>query len=644
MLMRVAIGIHRRDIEAVLQSYELMSQQLFTHASPTLFNAGTVTGQLSSCFLLTMKDDSVDGIFDTLKRCATISRTGGGIGLSVSSIRAAGALIASTGGTAGGIVPMLRIFNQAACFVDQGGKRPGSIAVYLEPWHADIGDFLDLKKNTGKEERRARDLFYALWIPDLFMRRVEMDEDWTLLCPRQCADLDKLWGPRFDERYISYEKQPHLRHKVVKARQLWFSILESQMETGTPYLLYKDACNGKSNQQHLGTIRSSNLCAEIVEYTAEDEVAVCNLASIALPRFVNVETRKFDHQKLYEITGVITKNLDRVIDVTHYPLPEARMSNMNHRPIGIGIQGLADVFILLRMPFDSPEALQLNNEIAETIYFAALSASNLLAKELGTYTSYLGSPVSKGILQHDMWGVKAPSTRWDWQGLRERIKTHGVRNSLLVALMPTASTSQILGHNECFEPYTTNIYSRRVLSGEFVVVNKHLMRDLIKLGLWDSNMKSKIMQFDGSIQAIDSIPVDIRALYKTSWEIKQKSLVDMAVGRAPFVDQSQSLNIFIAQPTTSILTSLHFYTWKKGLKTGIYYLRTQPAARAIRITVPSGEKVATPEIVRTSPIHVTSAVSISRASSQNTPSGTVETPTKVEDVEVCRPGCDSCSS
>jgi ribonucleoside-diphosphate reductase alpha chain len=582
MLMRVAVGIHGRDLESAIETYHLMSEKWFIHATPTLFNAGTPKAQLSSCFLLTAQSDSITGIFGTLKQCAEISQSAGGIGLSIHNIRATGSYIKGTNGTSNGIVPMLRVFNDTARYVDQGGgKRKGAFAIYLEPWHADVFEFLDLKKNHGKEENRARDLFFALWIPDLFMKRVKEGGDWSLFCPNESPGLCDCWGADFEKLYHKYEAEGRAR-KVVKAQELWFKIMESQIETGTPYMLYKDACNGKSNQQNLGTIRSSNLCTEIVEYTAPDEVAVCNLASIALNQFV--KNGKFDHQKLYEITKVVTKNLNKVIDINYYPVPEAKKSNMRHRPIGIGVQGLADAFILMRYPFDSEEARDLNREIFETIYFGALEASVELAERDGAYETFEGSPASKGQLQFDMWGVE-PSLRWDWYTLKARIQKAGLRNSLLVAPMPTASTSQILGNNECFEPYTSNIYSRRVLSGEFVVVNKHLLKDLIRLGIWNDGMKNRLMASNGSIQGFEEVPQDIRELYKTAWEIKQKAILDLAADRGAFICQSQSMNIFMQEANFGKLTSMHFYAWEKGLKTGMYYLRTKSAADAIKFTV-----------------------------------------------------------
>lgn len=582
MYMRVAVGIHKKDIESALKTYHLMSEKWFTHATPTLFNAGTPKPQMSSCFLLTMKEDSIDGIYDTLKQTAKISQSAGGIGLAIHTIRATGSYIGGTNGTSNGIIPMLRVFNDTARYVDQGGgKRKGAFAIYLEPWHADVFEFLDMRKNHGKEELRARDLFYALWIPDLFMKRVEANGEWSLFCPNEAPGLSECFGEEFEQLYGQYEAEGRAR-KIVKAQELWFKILESQIETGTPYMLYKDAANSKSNQQNLGTIKSSNLCTEILEYTSPDEVAVCNLASLSLPRFVL--DGKFDHQKLFEVTYQVTKNLNTVIDNNYYPVEEARNSNLKHRPVGLGVQGLADVFIMMRLPFESDLAKTLNKNIFETIYFAAMTASKDLAKLFGAYASYPGSPVSKGIFQFDMWGV-TPSDRWDWEALRAEVKQYGIRNSLLVAPMPTASTSQVLGNNECFEPYTSNIYTRRVLSGEFIIVNKHLLKDLVNLGLWNNSMKNRIIAANGSIQQIDEIPADIKEIYKTVWEIKQRNLIDMAADRAAFICQSQSLNLFMDNPTTSKLTSMHFYAWKKGLKTGMYYLRTQAAAQAVQFTV-----------------------------------------------------------
>jgi len=590
MLMRVSIGIHKDDIPAAIETYEMMSKKYFTHATPTLFNAGTPKPQMSSCFLLTMKDDSIDGIYDTLKQCSKISQSAGGIGLSIHNVRAKGSYIRGTNGTSNGIVPMLRVFNDTARYVDQGGgKRKGSFAIYLEPWHADVFDFLDLRKNHGKEEMRARDLFYAMWTPDLFMERVEANGDWTLMCPNECPGLADVYGAKFKTLYEKYEKEGKGR-KTIKARELWEKIVESQIETGTPYMLYKDACNEKSNQKNLGTIKSSNLCTEIVEYTAPDEVAVCNLASLALPMFV--EDGKFDHEKLYNVTYKVTKNLNVVIDRNYYPVQEARNSNMRHRPIGLGVQGLADAFILLRLPFTSPEAKQLNKDIFETIYFASLKASKDLAKVDGAYETFKGSPISKGKFQFDLWGVKAKdlSGRWDWDELRAEIIESGVRNSLMLAPMPTASTSQILGNNECFEPYTSNIYTRRVLSGEFIIVNKHLLKDLVKLGLWNDELKNEILRTNGSIQNIENIPQNIKDLYKTVWELSMKDIIDMAGERGQFIDQSQSLNLFVENANLGKLTSMHFYAWKQGLKTGMYYLRTKSAVDAIKFTVQKQSK------------------------------------------------------
>ncbi|HEY8657937.1 MAG TPA: ribonucleoside-diphosphate reductase subunit alpha, partial [Hanamia sp.] len=582
MYMRVAIGIHKEDIESAITTYHLMSERWMTHATPTLFNAGTPKPQMSSCFLLTMKEDSIDGIYDTLKQTAKISQSAGGIGLAIHNVRATGSYIGGTNGTSNGIIPMLRVFNDTARYVDQGGgKRKGAFAIYLEPWHADVFEFLDLRKNHGKEEMRARDLFFALWICDLFMKRVEANGEWSLFCPNEAPGLSDCWGAAFESLYIKYEAEGKAR-KTIKAQDLWFAILQSQIETGTPYMLYKDAANHKSNQQNLGTIKSSNLCTEIMEYTSPDEVAVCNLASLALPRFVI--DGNFDQQKLYEVTYQVTKNLNKIIDNNYYPIEEARTSNMKHRPVGLGVQGLADVFFLLRLPFESELAKMLNKNIFETIYFAAMTASKDLAKEQGAYPTYEGSPVSKGIFQFDMWGV-TPTERWDWVSLKEEVKQFGIRNSLLVAPMPTASTSQIFGNNECFEPYTSNIYTRRVLSGEFIIVNKHLLKDLINLGLWNNIMKNKIIAANGSIQNIEEIPADIKELYKTVWEIKQRTIIDMAADRGAYICQSQSLNLFVDNPTTSKLTSMHFYAWKKGLKTGMYYLRTQAATQAVQFTV-----------------------------------------------------------
>lgn len=604
MLMRVSVGIHLNDIDAAIETYELMSKKYFTHATPTLFNAGTPKPQMSSCFLLTMKDDSIEGIYDTLKQTAKISQSAGGIGLSIHNVRATGSYIAGTNGTSNGIVPMLRVFNDTARYVDQGGgKRKGSFAIYVEPWHADIFDFLDLKKNHGKEEMRARDLFYAMWISDLFMKRVEADATWTLMCPNECPGLYDVYGEEFDKLYESYEAAGKGR-KTIKARELWEKILESQIETGTPYMLYKDSANRKSNQKNLGTIRSSNLCTEILEYTSEDEVAVCNLASISLPMFV--ENGAFNHQHLYDVTKRITRNLNRVIDRNYYPVEEAKNSNMRHRPVGLGVQGLADAFILLRMPFTSDEAKQLNQDIFETIYFAAVTASMELAKEEGPYSTFKGSPISNGEFQYNLWGLKDEdlSGKWDWTSLRKEVIKHGVRNSLLLAPMPTASTSQILGNNEAFEPYTSNLYTRRVLSGEFIIVNKHLLQDLVQLGIWNEDLKQEIMRNNGSIQNITSIPQHIKDLYRTVWEMSMRDIIDMSRQRGYFIDQSQSLNLFMEGATISKLNSMHFYAWKSGLKTGMYYLRTKSAVNAIQFTVTQQQK-AEPTAVAVEPEEMT---------------------------------------
>jgi len=583
MLMRVAVGIHKTDIQAALKTYNLMSEGWFTHATPTLFNSGTPKPQMSSCFLLTMKEDSISGIYETLRSCAQISQSAGGIGLAIHDIRATGSYIKGTNGTSNGIVPMLRVFNDTARYVDQGGgKRKGSFAMYLEPWHADVFDFLDLKKNHGKEEQRARDLFYALWIPDLFMQRVKDNGDWTLMCPHECPGLSETHSAEFEALYTRYEAEGKGR-KTIKAQDLWFKILESQIETGTPYMLYKDAANAKSNQQNLGVIKSSNLCTEIIEYTAPDEIAVCNLASLALPKFVT-EEGTFDHDKLFEVTYQATLNLNKIIDENYYPVEEAKNSNFRHRPIGLGVQGLADAFILLGYPFESEEARALNREVFETIYYAAMTASKDLAKVDGPYQTFAGSPASKGIFQFDMWNV-TPTNRWEWDVLKEEVKKHGIRNSLLLAPMPTASTAQILGNNECFEPYTSNIYTRRVLSGEFIIVNKHLLKDLVKEGLWSKEMRQKIMASNGSIQNINEIPQRLKDLYKTAWEISQKAIIDQAADRGAYICQSQSLNIFMENANFGKLTSMHFYGWEKGLKTGMYYLRTKAATDAIKFTI-----------------------------------------------------------
>jgi len=582
MLMRASVGIHGEDITSAVETYHLMSEKWFIHATPTLFNAGTPKPQLSSCFLLSMVDDSIEGIFETLSRCAKISQSAGGIGLSIHNIRATGSYIKGTGGTSNGIIPMLKVFNDTARYVDQGGgKRKGAFAVYLEPWHADIMEFLELKKNHGKEEQRARDLFYALWISDLFMERVKNNENWSLFCPNEAPGLCDTYGGEFEALYHKYEEEGRAR-KVVRAQEIWSAIIESQIETGTPYMLYKDAANKKSNQKNLGTIKSSNLCTEIMEYTSADEVAVCNLASLALPKFV--DNGEFNHQKLYEITRVVTRNLNKVIDVNYYPIPEARNSNMRHRPIGIGVQGLADAFILMGFAFDSPEARKLNKEIFETIYFAAVTESNAIAQKDGPYQSFEGSPASKGELQYDMWGVE-PSDRWNWTELKSNIKKSGMRNSLLLAPMPTASTSQILGNNECIEPYTSNIYTRRTLSGEYIVVNKHLLNDLIRLNLWDEEMKEALIVSNGSVQHIEGLPQELKDRYKTVWEISQKAIIDMAADRGAFICQSQSLNLFVENATMSKLSSMHFYAWQKGLKTGMYYLRSKAAVEPIKFSL-----------------------------------------------------------
>ena len=585
MLMRDALGIHVGDLAAALETYRYMAEGYFTHATPTMFNSGTRHPNLASCFLLPVEEDSITGIFDTLKKCALVSKGAGGLGVSVSNVRAAGSRIASTGGKSAGLLPFLRIFDATMRAVDQGGgKRKGACAVYLEPWHADIRAFLDAKKNHGAEELRARDLFYAMWIPDLFMRRVEANAQWTLLCPSACPDLVDLWGDAFEARYEEYERTPGAAVATVQAQELWFAILDAQIETGTPYLLYKDACNAKSNQKHLGTIRSSNLCTEIVQYSSADEVAVCNLASLALPRYVR--DGEFDHLALAEVTRVVTRNLNKVIDRNAYPIEEARRSNLRHRPLGLGVQGLADAFLLLGLPFDSPEARALNRDIFETLYYASLEASCDLAARDGPYETYAGSPASEGKLQFDLWGVAPAAGRWDWPALKARIAAHGLRNSLLVAPMPTASTAQILGNTECFEPITSNLYVRRVLAGEFAVVNKHLVRRLEDLGLWTEGVRQAIIAANGSVQGIAGIPDDVKRLFRTAWELSMRAVIDLAADRACFVDQSMSLNLFVAAPTHAKLTSMHFYAWKRGLKTGCYYLRTKPAADAVKVTVP----------------------------------------------------------
>ena len=582
LFMRVALGIHKTDIDAAIETYNLMSEKWFIHATPTLFNGGTPKPQMSSCFLLSMKDDSIEGIYETLKNTALISQSAGGIGLNVHNIRSTGSYIKGTNGTSNGIIPMLRVFNDTARYVDQGGgKRKGAFAIYLEPWHADVFAFLDLRKNHGKEEMRARDLFLALWVCDLFMKRVEADGQWSLFCPNEAKNLHTTHGAEFEALYEQYEKEGKAK-KTIPARDLWNAILEAQIETGNPYMLYKDAANEKSNQKNLATIRCSNLCTEIIEYSDDKDTAVCNLASISLPRFV--EGKKFNFDKLLEVTQIVTKNLNKIIDNNYYPLEETRRSNFRHRPIGIGVQGLADVFMLLGLPFESDMAKILNKNIFETIYYAALVSSKNIAKELGAYETFEGSPLSKGIFQFDMWNAE-PSDRYDWNALRAEIKEHGVRNSLLLAPMPTASTSQILGNNECFEPYTSNIYNRRVLSGDFVVVNKHLLKDLMGLGLWNDSMKQRIIAANGSVQNIEEIPANLKEIYKTVWEIKQRTIIDMSADRGAFICQSQSLNLFVEQPNFAKLSSMHFYTWKKGLKTGMYYLRTKAATDAVKFTV-----------------------------------------------------------
>ena len=595
ILMRVALGIHIGDIESALLTYAQMSEKLYTHASPTLFNAGTHKAQMSSCFLLTMKEDSIEGIYETLKQCSLISQSAGGIGLSIHDIRAKGSFIRGTNGYSNGIVPMLKVFNDTARYVDQGGgKRKGAFAIYLEPWHADVEDFLELKKNHGKEEMRARDLFYALWVNDLFMERVESDGQWSLFCPKEAPGLSEVHSQDFVELYTKYEKEGRAR-KVIKARELWGQILKSQVETGSPYMLYKDAANSKSNQKNLGTIKSSNLCTEIIQYTSKDEVAVCNLASIALPRFIKNE--KYDFKALYDVTYQVTKNLNKIIDLNFYPVPEAKNSNLRHRPIGLGVQGLADTFMLMKMPFDSDEAKLLNQQIFETIYYAAVSASSDLAAKDGSYSSFEGSPASKGMLQPDLWN-KTPTKLWDWTKLKSKVKRDGLRNSLLLAPMPTASTSQILGNVECIEPITSNLYTRRVLSGEYILINKHLVRDLSEIGLWSKDMKDKLIMHNGSVQDIQEVPAEIKSRYKTVWELKQKRLLEMAADRGAFIDQSQSLNVFFDKPSIGKLSALHFHAWKLGLKTGMYYLRTKPAAQAIKFTVKKDqEKVYTQEEV-----------------------------------------------
>jgi ribonucleoside-diphosphate reductase alpha subunit len=590
LFMRVSLGIHYEDIDLALETYELMSNFWFIHATPTLFNSGSPFPQMSSCFLLTMKDDSILGIYETLKQCAAISKSAGGIGLSIHNIRSKDSYIKGTGGFSNGIIPMIRVFNDTARYVDQGGgKRKGSFAMYLEPWHSDIFDFLNLKKNTGKEEQRARDLFYALWIPDLFMKRVESNGDWTLMCPNECPGLADVYGDEFEKLYLEFEKSGKGR-KTIKAQLLFNAIVDSQIETGTPYMLYKDNVNRKSNQKNVGTIKSSNLCTEIMEYTSPDEVAVCNLGSISLPKFVYEDENsklQFNYKMLEKVTKILTVNLNKIIDLNYYPVKEARTSNMRHRPIGIGVQGLADAFMKLRIPFEGEEAIKTNAKIFETIYYAAISGSMELAKKHGPYETFKGSPISQGLFQQDLWGVDSSKTgsELDWEGLRKSVMEHGVRNSLLVAPMPTASTSQILGNNESFEPYTSNLYIRRVLAGEFILINPHLVRDLIKLDLWNSSIKTQLIANNGSVQKIKGIPDDLKILYKTVWEIPQKQIINLALSRAPFIDQSQSLNIHLSEPSYVKISSMHFYAWKNGLKTGMYYLRTRPAVDAIKFTL-----------------------------------------------------------
>ncbi len=584
LYMRVAIGIHGHDIDRVLETYDALSRGLFIHATPTLFNAGTHRPQMSSCFLIANKEDSIDGIYDTVKECARISKWAGGIGLHVHDVRANKSHIRGTNGTSDGIIPMLRVYNSTARYVNQAGRRKGSIAVYLEPWHADIMDFLEIRLNQGDEEARCRDLFSAMWIPDLFMKRVETNGNWSLFCPDKAQGLSDVYGKEFDELYEKYESEG-LATKTVPAVEVWKSIIKSQSETGTPYMLYKDACNEKSNHKHIGTIKSSNLCTEILEYTNKDETAVCNLASIALPKYVDVDKNEFNHEELHRVTKMVTRNLNRVIDKNFYPTENGMRSNMRHRPIGIGVQGLADVFILLRMTFGSEESRKLNRDIFETIYHASLESSCELAEMYGTYETFKGSPFSKGILQFDMWDRDPQfSGRYDWDAMRKLVKK-GTRNSLLLAPMPTASTSQILGNNECFEPYTTNIYLRRTLAGEFVVVNKHLVEDLKKIGLWSKEMKDLMVKANGSVQNIIDIPNDLKELYKTVWEMSQKTIIDMAADRGVYIDQSQSMNLFVESPTVSKLSSMHMYAWKTGLKTGMYYLRSKAKARPIQFSL-----------------------------------------------------------
>jgi len=652
MLMRVACGIHIGNAEKAMETYNLMSKRYFTHATPTLFNAGTPKPQMSSCFLLTVQSDSIEGIYGTLKQCALISKSAGGIGVAVSNIRAQGSYVRGTNGYSNGLVPMLRCFNETARYVDQGGgKRKGSFAMYLEPWHADIFDFIELKKNHGKEEQRARDLFYGLWIPDLFMRRVKEDGEWTLFCPNEAFDdksgkgLIDVWGEEFEKMYVELEAAGKGRRSV-KAQQLWFRILDSQMETGTPYMLYKDQANRKSNQQNLGTIHCSNLCTEIIEYTSAEEVAVCNLASIALPAFAKPDGELYDFEGLYSVTKVATRNLNKVIDRNYYPIEEARRSNFRHRPIGLGVQGLADTFLIMRMPFESEPAKQLNEDIFETIYFAACEASCELAEREGPYETYAGSPASQGKLQFDLWGRSPKSGRWDWAGLKEKIAKHGLRNSLLVAPMPTASTAQILGNNESFEPYTQNLYVRRVLSGEFVQVNRHLLRDLISRRLWTEDMRMQLIAHNGSVQHLD-LPGDIKELYKTVWEIKQRIVLDMAADRGAYIDQSQSLNIHMTDATTAKLSSMHFHGWQLGLKTGMYYLRTKAAADAIKFTVEVDK------VRRASSANLTAAAggkavpaAAAAASSSPSPAVTKAEQAAIEELKAAAPryACENCSS
>ena len=582
MLMRVAIGIHKEDLASAYRTYDLMSQGYFTHATPTLFNAGTRRPQLSSCFLVSMDGDSIQGIYKTLADVAQISKNAGGIGLHIHNVRGTGAYIRGTNGTSNGIIPMLKVFNETARYVDQGGgRRKGSFAIYLEPWHCDIEDFLNLRKNHGKEEMRARDLFLALWTPDLFMQRVKEDGEWTLFSPDEAPGLDDVYGEDFVKLYTKYEEEGRGR-KTIKAQELWYKIIEAQIETGTPYMLYKDAANTKSNQKNLGTIKSSNLCTEIMEYSDSKETAVCNLASIALPKFIIPGKKpKYDLIALKDIAYTATINLNRVIDVNYYPTKETKTSNMKHRPIGIGVQGLADTFAMLKIPFESDEAKNLDRDIFEAIYYGAMCASVDLAEKEGAYQTFKGSPLSKGLFQFDLWN-ESPSTRWDWEELRERVLTHGARNSLLLAPMPTASTSQILGNNECFEPFTSNIYIRKTLSGEFPVVNKHLVKDLVKLNMWDDNLRDKIIINNGSVQDIAEIPDEIKIIYKTAWEMSQKIIIDHAAARAPFICQSQSMNLFVQDANFAKLSSAHFYGWDKGLKTGSYYIRTKAATTAIK--------------------------------------------------------------